>query len=126
MHILLPYPSFAEAVGCLDDTTLLEQRNNAKNVYNAIERGRSSGYRNNHLVIKWRNHKNALALYHNFTLFAWLERGYSVKYTDFLGIIFPVYIPEWVKNKEIQEESRRILLEKNPDYYAKFNWGEDR
>ena len=120
MQTFLPYPDIAMSLRCLDYKRLGKQRVEAMQLVDALTKG--TGWRNHPCCDMWRNNINALKLYHNMSISAWVERGYNntmVKYDLPKG---PIILPSWFGVKAFHDSHKSNLLRKQPRHYSQFNW----
>ena len=75
MQTFLPYPDFKKSLQTLDYRRLGKQRVEAYQILRAIKYG--GGWQHHPVTKMWRNHINALKLYHNLCIDEWVRRGYK-------------------------------------------------
>ena len=120
MQTFLPYENFIESFGVLDYRRLGKQRVEAHQILNVLlGRTDTKGWRNHPITRMWEGYENALKLYFNLCVEAWVLRGYNnnMKLEEITGDI--VY-PDWLGNKSFHSSHRANLLRKDYDYYHKF------
>ena len=75
MQTFVPYDDFVKIVKCLDFRRLGKQRVEAMQVLNVLS-GKSRGWNNHPCVHMWRGYEPALAMYMNYCIREWIDRGY--------------------------------------------------
>ena len=120
MQTFLPYPDFELTARTLDYLRLGKQRVEAKQILNALRRGRG-GWFFHPAVQMWRGYENALRLYMNTMIREWKRRGYrnTMRCSPIRG---PVVMPPWMGWPDFHASHRSNLFRKNPIYYGRFNW----
>jgi len=129
MQTFLPYPDFEKTVKCLDYRRLGKQRCEAMQIHNIIT-GKAKPNKNGKIawsshpcVLMWIGYENALATYHNFCIYEWIERGYNnnmkiILYED------KMELPPWFGDNNFHSSHRQTLLFKNFEWYSQFGWKE--
>ncbi len=128
MDTYLPYRSFMESAGCLDDKTLKRQR---IDILQLVE----SAMRNERLISDpvtkmWGGFEIALCHLGMCCCFHWKERGNADSFYDQFReklLVLPLrklYYPPWLGNDGLHNAYRMELLEKNPSWYGRFDWDE--
>lgn len=129
MQTFLPYPTFGQSLDCLDTKRLGKQRLEAMQLVNSILKLRKDptakvGWANHPARKMWSNHLDALRLYHNCAIEAWVRRGY-VNNMQYYDIDYAeVELPEWIGDERVHASHRSNLLRKDFEYYSKFGWSE--
>ena len=81
---------------------------------------------NNHpCVHMWRGYEPALAMYMNYCIREWIDRGYrNTMRFDSIGFdVSDIVFPFWWSGP-IHSNHRSILLFKDAEYYGQFEWDE--
>jgi hypothetical protein len=125
MQTFLPYPDFEKTVKCLDWRRLGKQRVEAMQIHNIITgKSNKKGWINHPAVRMWRGFHNALATYHNFCIYEWIDRGYNnnmkiISYDD------KMILPPWFGRRDFHSAHRQTLLFKDFKWYFQFGWKEE-
>jgi hypothetical protein len=105
------------AVALLDDRRLNKQRVEACQILDTIT-GKSSGWKNHPAVRMWKGYSDALRVYINYCIRAWLARGKNCKLEEFDVDEDTVEWPWWFSWKELHLSHKCSLLRKDPNYYS--------
>lgn len=103
MQTFLPYPDFKKSLQALDYRRLGKQRVEAYQIYRAIKH--NSGWRHHPVTNLWRNHINALKLYHNLCIEEWVRRGYRNKMNK-MKISGRIAYPPWLGDENFHAAHR--------------------
>lgn len=130
MQTFLPYDDFVASARALDYRRLGKQRVEAMQLLDAIlgrptKTGKPrTGWVNHPAAVMWREHPDALKLYHNIMIKEWMTRGY--KNTMRFEFVFPyeVVMPSWIGNPDFHASHRSNLLRKDPKFYSQYGWQE--
>ena len=130
MQTFLPYADFNKTVECLDYRRLGKMRIEAMQIYRVITgqaKPNKSGkvaWSSHPAVRMWRNHEDALAIYHNSCIKEWIKRGYK----NNMSLIEPkgkIIYPHWLGDEKFHALHRGTLLFKNYEWYSQFGWEEE-
>lgn len=116
MQTFLPFESIPMSIAILDRQRLGKQRVEAMQILKSLENP-LYGYRHHPVKLLWRNHIDALKLYHNICLEQWESRGYvnNMMYYDLPdAIMLPKFSPQ------LHMSHASNLLRKNYKYYSQF------
>ena len=123
MQTFLPYSDFKKSAQVLDYRRLGKQRVEALQVYKALT-VENYGWSNHPIVKMWKGYENALIEYKNIMIQEWIDRGFNNQ----MGMETnnePRIYPPWLGNEELHASHRSNLLQKDYDYYSRFNWEEE-
>lgn len=116
MQTFLPYPNFEKSLNCLDYRRLGKQRVEAMQLL--------KGQWPNHPASKmWRGYEEALKLYHNLAIKAWIGRGFKNNMSLF--DVGDVVLPPWFGDDRFHAAHRSNLLRKNSEFYSQYGWTEE-
>ena len=121
MQTFLPYPDFKKSLQTLDYRRLGKQRVEAYQILRAIKYG--SGWRHHPVTKMWRNHVNALKLYHNLSIGEWVRRGYQNR-MEKMKITGKISYPPWFGRENFHVAHRSNLLRKDAVFYGRYGWVE--
>lgn len=124
MQTFLPYKSFEESAACLDYKRLGKQRVEAYQILRCITAPHlHKGWGNHPAVRMWRRYEGALRLYGYTMCMEWVKRGYKdgLMHT-FDPNIVKVSMPEWLGYEPFHLSHRKALLEKDYDFYRRYDW----
>lgn len=121
MQTFLPYPDFKKSLQTLDYRRLGKQRVEAYQILRAIKYG--SGWRHHPVTKMWRNHINALKLYHNLCIDEWVRRGYQNR-MEKMKITGKISYPPWFRRENFHAAHRSNLLRKDAVFYGRYGWAE--
>jgi len=121
MQTFLPYPDFKKSLQTLDYRRLGKQRVEAYQILRAIKYG--SGWRHHPATKMWRNHVNALKLYHNLCIDEWVRRGYQNR-MEKMKITGKISYPPWFGRENFHAAHRSNLLRKDAVFYGRYGWAE--
>jgi hypothetical protein len=125
MQTFLPLPDIRDSAECLDWQRLGKQRVEAKQIYNIVSEGRTTGGWVNHPAVRmWRNYPDALAFYHNVIIDEWVKRGYQNAMPHLHVPDGEIVMPWWFGDYDFHRAHRQILVRKLPEHYAKFQWSD--
>jgi hypothetical protein len=119
MQTFLPFESFKLSISVLDYRRLGKQRVEAMQIINSLL-DPEYGYKHHPIKLLWRNHIDALKLYHNMCLSEWESRGYvnNMNYYDLPNeVIIPKFSPQ------LYQSHASNLLRKDYAYYSQFLHG---
>lgn len=141
MQTFLPYPNFAASVRCLDYRRLGKQRVEAKQILNALagddtivraEDPRikatipTKGWSKHPATRMWRGYEQALMLYHDCAIRAWMRLGYRnsmpLYWPELDQIPKDIEMPYWLGDEDFHASHRSNLLYKNREHYRIFGW----
>jgi hypothetical protein len=127
MQTFLPYPNFKESAKILDYRRLGKQRPEAKQLHTIVttELVNSNRWKNQPLVMMWRNYPDALAFYYNCILEEWTKRGYKNNMPLIPVKLEGMVFPWWLGEEQYHSSHRATLLAKYPEFYEKYNWKEE-
>ena len=132
MQTFLPYSDFRKSVECFDRPRLGKQRVECLQLCNGIAGLSSLGWRNHPASKMWSNDLEALIQYGMTCCIHWIERGYLDTVYDKLGLLSDRYrqnykltIPTWIGSYKFHSSHRAALLQKDFNYYSKFDWPEN-
>ena len=129
MQIFLPYEDFEETARCLDYRRLGKQRVEARQIIELLDKYDKGidisklPWSNHPIVNMWKGYTFCLKVYYNAIVKEWKRRGYINNmplYRIRRGITYRV--PDWLGDKQFHDNYKRILLNKNYEYYKQFNW----
>ena len=93
-------------------------------IHNIVSKKRTSGGWINHPIVKmWEQYPDALAIYHNYCIDEWINRGYKNTMKKII-INDNIIMPKWLGDERLHSSHKSNLLRKYPEYYKKFNWAE--
>jgi len=134
MQTFLPYADFRKSAECLDYRRLGKQRVEAKQIIDILEKydkGEDISklpWGNHPAVRMWIGHTIALEDYYNAILAEWIRRGYNntMKFYEFEydkdGYVIIGDRPTWFGRKDFHDAHKSKLLQKDYDFYIKYNW----
>lgn len=99
----------------IDPTRLGKQRIEAKQIVNAILKGKG-GWVNHPITVAWRPYLNALKYYANCIIKEFERRGYN-NTMPLYKIPKVIVLPWWVKWSRLHQSHRAMLMRKDPFYY---------
>ncbi len=124
MQTFLPYPDFWQSVRALDNKRLGNQRKEAAQILNAIERG--GAWSHHPATLMWRNYTAALKLYQNACMREWERRG-CFNTMVYHHVTDDVQFPCWLGYEPLHQSHRAMLMYKyeaapvERDYIALFS-----
>jgi hypothetical protein len=135
MQTFLPYEDFDKSLRILDYRRLGKQRVETFQLLKSLGNtqdvllddvdvtGVNKGWVNHPARNMWRGYEGALAVYHDASIKAWLERGYknTMRLRAKPGL-WP--LPPWWGNAAFHAAHRSNLLRKAPDFYGELGWAE--
>jgi len=123
MQTFLPYgQDFENTAQILDYRRLGKQRVEARQILNTLTwRTGKKGWKNHVVVRMWKDHLNALRLYHNIMIDEWKRRGYNNTMRK-LPIRGEIIFPEWINDQRLMYSHKANLLRKKEDFYSQYNW----
>lgn len=125
MQTFLPYPDFYKSAMCLDKTRHNNQINEALVIWRTLtgyyqrERG-TKGWPNHPATKMWAGYENALAYYRNEHIRAWVDKGHTPRQLS--PVTSNAIMPPWLGDELFHDGHRAMLLQKDPTYYAQYNW----
>lgn len=129
MQTFLPYANFDKSLKCLDWRRRNKQAVESKQILNILfNRLTKSGkpqkaWINHPAVLMWKGYENSLQLYFNLNKVLCIENG--VKSTmEWECQLYPIIYPYWFGDERFHSAHRSKLLEKNYEFYSKYNWKE--
>jgi hypothetical protein len=144
MQTFLPYPDIIKSIECLDNKRLGKQRVEAYQIYKIVSgQDPESRWRNHPAVKMWMGFPSGIAMYMNWAIFTWIDRGFKntmdyiydgLIHSDISDTLIPedylflgcnqinFRLPYWFGNKEFHDSHKSNLLRKMPEHYSKFNW----
>lgn len=129
MQTFLPYADFEKTVKCLDYRRLGKERLEAMQIHKIItgtvEPGKNGriAWLSHPCVKMWRGYENALATYHNFCIYEWIDRGYK-NTMEVIHYDGTMKCPPWIGDERFHSSHRQTLLFKNFEWYSQFGWNE--
>jgi Pyrimidine dimer DNA glycosylase len=128
VNTFLPIASFKHSAECLDYKRLNKQILECDQILAAIEKDKSGftgkiGWINHPATRMWRGYENALKIYRNTCLKAWIGRGYNST-REFLKVEQSELLPIWFGRPDFHASHRSNLLRKDREYYSQFFWTE--
>jgi len=125
MQTFMPYPGLTASARVLDRMRLGKQRVEAWQIVQALTRA-EYGWKNHPATKMWRGHVPALAMYGIAVCDEWIARGYADSLRDkFAQLADPEHpLPPWVGDDAVHASHRSRLLEKDPVWYAQWEWDE--
>jgi hypothetical protein len=117
MQTFLPYSDFRKCARVLDNKRLGKQRVEAYQILRillGISTGK--GWRNHPAVLMWRDHVDALMMYHNACIAEWVARGFRNEMKLYDHAAEPV-MPPWIGNELLHRSHQSNLLRKDVRYY---------
>lgn len=122
MQTFLPFKSFSESAKHLDRSRLGKQRVECKQILNILlGENENSRWKNHPAVRMWIGYEEALKLYTNIMIEEWKSRGYN-NTMELYEIGDTVIFPEWLGNERLHKSHRIRLMQKDKNYYSKFDW----
>jgi len=133
MQTFLPYASFEQSAKCLDKKRLGNQRVEAQQILNVLNRSdhlkrTKSGkiaWQNHPAVLMWAGYETALKHYFNAILLEWIARGYKNNYEPYDDLSQDFEMPWWIGNEQFHSSHRQTLLSKDQEHYSQFGWKEE-
>jgi hypothetical protein len=127
MQTFLPYQNFAQSAKVLDSKRLGNQRVEAKQIFDALQKGPGAPWYNHPAVQQWKGYEEILKSYFNAMVKEWINRGYENN-MEFLKItpttdVYP--IPWWLGNEDFHRSHRARLIAKNHTYSFLPGWEKD-
>jgi hypothetical protein len=131
MQTFLPYPDFQKTAQCLDYKRLGKQRLEAKQIISLLEKYDNGEdisklpWSHHPIINLWKGYTKALKRYYNVIVMTWEERGYKnnmLLYWLSFDELDNMKYPPWFGSKEFHDAHKSKLLQKDPEYYSKFNW----
>lgn len=129
MQTFLPYPDFTRSARALDDKRLNRQRSEVKMILNVVAGINPTSKHRHHPAAKmWKNFPRALALYGLAICCEQRRRGKKDTLKPWFRCMASQLrgtgLPRWIGDERIHSAHRARLLEKDPNWYAQFNWTE--
>lgn len=123
MEMYLPYPDFHESVRCLDDLRLKRQLEDAHNLLLVLLNVSNVGA-DDPIVDMWRGFVPAVGCYMNAVIIELKKRDMPVDVPPFPVQAFgdEIQIPDWVGDDVVHSQSRKRLVEVDPDWYGQLGW----
>ena len=137
--ILLPYPSFAHSVACLDRVRLGNMRLYIGKVLAGLQA--PSSFTEPRDLDMWRGHESALAVLMTLASREWDARSHRQVMSRPYGddwLRAPLYeqynivpdaryadAPEWLGDPALHSRHRSLLLYLEPTHYGAFNWHDE-
>lgn len=130
MQTFLPYFSFKESAGCLDNKRLGKQRVEVLQILNCLLI-KPTRWRNHPAVKMWENSELILIDYGLTICNEWKLRSFKDtcydKIANFKNVISDTenrdVRPWWLGNDKFHDSHKSNLLRKKPEHYSKFGWG---
>jgi len=122
MQTFLPYADFIKSAKCLDYRRLGKQRVEAKQIIECLEGKSNLGWRHHPAVKMWKGYLPALKFYYNVILSEWTSRGYVNNMSPMIMDENDIKFPPWFGRKDFHDAHKSKLLQKDYEYYKKFNW----
>jgi hypothetical protein len=130
--ILLPYASFGQTAGCLDDQTLSEQIAQARKILLTLLFPPRTAEPNTRAINMWQNYEKHLCTHgialciqrqirHEFeddTMLDWFRSHLMILQDR------PTVDPPWLGDYRLHKSHRARLLAIDPDYYGQFGWSD--
>lgn len=123
LQTFLPYSDFRKSAQVLDYRRLGKQRVEALQIFKALTT-ENYGWSNHPIVRMWKGYENALLEYKNIMIQEWIDRGFNNNMRMETNIEPRIY-PPWLGNNELHASHRSNLLEKDFNFYSRFNWDEE-
>lgn len=141
MQTFLPYASYIESAGVLDNRRLNKQITECMQILMALT-GQTTAWYNHDVTRMWKGYELSLAEYgfdcyvewqkrlHNglrggvskHNAGKWIEKFIATEV--WVNNTFYQY-PHWLGNEQIHSAYRAVLLAKKPAWYARYNWQEE-
>lgn len=128
MNTFLPFPSFSESVHVLDNKRLGKQRVEVLQLLNVLTDPTKKGWRNHPATNMWRGYEFALCQYGLTCCAEWTSRGFKDTVADKLlakrESVENTGMPHWIGDPAFHAAHRSSLLNKDPEFYARYGWTE--
>jgi hypothetical protein len=117
MQTFLPYSDFEKCARALDNKRLGKQRVEAYQILRILlGLSTGKGWRNHPAVLMWRDHADALKMYHNACIREWIARGFRNEMKLFEHPEEPE-MPQWIGNERLHRSHQSNLLRKDVTFY---------
>lgn len=116
MVVTFVFSSNPKSIKYLDDKRLNKQRIEANQILNTLL-GNSKGWANHPAVKMWDGYEDALKVYINHCIRAWLKRGKNCTLEEYEIDEDEVEWPWWYGWKDLHLSHKANLLRKKPEYY---------
>jgi len=121
MQTFLPYSSFVESAGALDNRRLGKQRVETMQILNALSRA-DYGWQNHPAVKMWRGHEHQLIIYGLAICLEWRKRGFKDTCFDKIELFLTLYPHntakfDWVTD-DLCRSHQSNLKRKDPAHYG--------
>lgn len=130
MQTFLPYSDFKKSAKCLDYKRLGKQRIEAKQIFQALEKGpctkgrRATPWYNHPATQQWKGAEYWLLEYGIAMCDEWIARGYKDTtrpvFLEYKAKAKLVKKPDWIRDQSLQSGHRGLLYRKDPSYYSQF------
>lgn len=129
MQTFIPYADFYESARVLDMKRLGKQRVETLQILNALA-GLSKGWVNHPATNMWRGYEPALVQYGIVICQEWKMRGYKDSCEEKIWNVSKnfrtpnkfIMMPRWWGNDLVHDSHKSKLMQKEPEWYSKFNW----
>lgn len=128
MITFLPYPSYQRSVGVLDRQRLGHQRLEVLSILRALDRREGPRTKWHPVDLMWEGYPFALAAYGLVVCEEWEARGYQDSVAERIAdvmlhgdfVLAEGKVPPWFGDEAFHHSHRANLVQKDPEYYARF------